>query len=68
MKYPLTFLFLLAMIARLPGAAPASRHNVVLVMTDDQGWGDLSLHGNGNLQTPHIDSLARTVVDRDLLS
>lgn len=36
-----------------------SRPNVLVVLTDDQGWGDLSLHGNPNLQTPHIDSLAR---------
>ncbi|MGD9720980.1 MAG: arylsulfatase [Pirellulales bacterium] len=35
------------------------RPNIVLIMTDDQGWGDLSLHGNPHLQTPHIDSLAR---------
>ncbi len=33
--------------------------NVVLIMADDQGWGDLSVHGNSNLSTPHIDSLAR---------
>ena len=33
--------------------------NVVVFLTDDQGWGDLSLHGNTNLNTPNIDSLAR---------
>ncbi|OYW15662.1 MAG: N-acetylgalactosamine 6-sulfate sulfatase, partial [Planctomycetales bacterium 12-60-4] len=33
--------------------------NVVVILTDDQGWGDLSIHGNRNLATPHIDSLAR---------
>ena len=33
--------------------------NVVVVLADDQGWGDLSLHGNPNLSTPRIDSLAR---------
>ena len=32
--------------------------NVVVFLADDQGWGDLSLHGNTNLSTPHIDSLA----------
>ena len=35
------------------------RPNVVVVLTDDQGWGDLSLNGNKNLSTPNIDSLAR---------
>ncbi len=35
------------------------RPNVVVILTDDQGWGDLSVHGNINLKTPNIDSLAR---------
>lgn len=35
------------------------RPNVVMFLSDDQGWGDLSLHGNTNLSTPTIDSLAR---------
>ena len=37
----------------------ADHPNVVVVLTDDQGWGDLSLNGNRNLSTPNIDSLAR---------
>jgi arylsulfatase A-like enzyme len=32
--------------------------NVIVILTDDQGWGDLSLHGNQNLKTPNIDSIA----------
>ena len=36
-----------------------NRPNVVIFLTDDQGWGDLSIHGNINLKTPNIDSLAR---------
>ncbi len=35
-----------------------ARPNVVVILADDQGWGDLSIHGNTNLSTPHIDSLA----------
>jgi arylsulfatase A-like enzyme len=35
------------------------RPNVVVILADDQGWGDLSVHGNTNLNTPNIDSLAR---------
>lgn len=38
-------------------AAPA-RPNVVVILSDDQGWGDLSVNGNRNLSTPNIDSLA----------
>ncbi|MBC7571147.1 MAG: sulfatase-like hydrolase/transferase [Spirosoma sp.] len=33
--------------------------NVLLIMTDDQGWGDLGSSGNPMLQTPVLDSLAR---------
>ncbi|QDU93177.1 arylsulfatase [Lignipirellula cremea] len=40
-------------------AEPARRPNVVVFLTDDQGWGDLGLNGNRDLQTPNIDSLAR---------
>jgi len=31
--------------------------NVILIMTDDQGYGDLSCHGNPVLKTPHLDRL-----------
>ena len=36
-----------------------TKPNVLVVLADDQGWGDLSLHGNPNLSTPNIDSIAR---------
>jgi arylsulfatase A-like enzyme len=36
----------------------AKRPNVVLIMTDDQGYGDFSCHGNPVLKTPNMDRLA----------
>lgn len=33
--------------------------NVVVILTDDQGWGDLSHSGNTNISTPNIDNLAK---------
>src|SRR5262245_11959962 len=39
--------------------AAAQRPNVVVLLADDQGWGDLSFNGNTNLQTPNIDLLAK---------
>ena len=40
----------------------AAKPNVVLVITDDQGYGDLSCHGNPILKTPNIDALYRESV------
>lgn len=37
----------------------AASPNVIIVLTDDQGWGDLSMNGNYNISTPHIDGIAR---------
>lgn len=31
--------------------------NVILIMTDDQGYGDLACHGNPNVKTPTLDKL-----------
>jgi arylsulfatase A-like enzyme len=36
-----------------------ARPNIVVFLADDQGWGDLSIHGNTDLATPQIDSLAQ---------
>ena len=41
------------------GLCADSRPNVIVFLSDDQGWGDLSHSGNKDLKTPHIDSLAR---------
>ena len=43
-----------------------AKTNVVVFLTDDQGWGDLSLNGNTNLSTPNIDSIGKegAVFDR----
>jgi len=37
----------------------AKRPDVVVILTDDQGWGDLSINGNTNLNTPNVDRLAK---------
>ena len=42
---------------------PARRPNVVLVITDDQGYGDLGVHGHPVLRTPNIDAFAREAIN-----
>lgn len=59
---PIHFTWLaLALASTACAAAPAAsrRPNVLIVLTDDQGWGDLAFNGNLSVATPHLDSLAR---------
>ena len=42
-----------------PTPPPASRPNVILIMTDDMGYADLGSYGATDIRTPNIDSLAR---------
>jgi arylsulfatase A-like enzyme len=39
--------------------APPSRPNVVLIITDDVGYGDIGSYGAPDIRTPNIDSLAK---------
>lgn len=58
-RTPLCSLVVLAVGFLLPTPMKAERRpNILVVLADDQGWGDLSLNGNTNLHTPNIDRLA----------
>ena len=35
----------------------ADRPNILFILTDDQGYGDISAHGNPILKTPNLDQL-----------
>jgi arylsulfatase A len=39
--------------------------NVVFILTDDQGWGDIASHGNPDISTPALDALAASGVRFD---
>ena len=43
-------------------AQPADHPNVIIIITDDQGFGDLSFYGNPHVKTPVIDNFARESV------
>ncbi len=68
MRYPSVLSLVLVLFGGLQIAAAndpansnenrvAGKPNVVIVITDDQGHGDLSCHGNPILKTPNIDEL-----------
>lgn len=42
--------------------ADSRQPNVILIMTDDMGYGDVGIHGNTMLKTPNLDELARAGV------
>jgi arylsulfatase A-like enzyme len=52
-------LLIASALAPLAGSAVRERPNIVLFVSDDQGYGDLSLHGNPALQTPNLDRIAQ---------
>lgn len=52
---PIAFLSLVGMTGL---RAEAERPNIVLVMADDQGWGQTSYNGHPQLKTPHLDAMA----------
>ncbi|RNC92689.1 MAG: N-acetylgalactosamine 6-sulfate sulfatase [Allomuricauda sp.] len=56
-----TFVFLLLLTVQCAKNTTPEKSeppNVIVILTDDQGWGDLSFNGNTNLSTPNIDTLA----------
>ncbi|APZ96079.1 arylsulfatase [Fuerstiella marisgermanici] len=53
----LTRIAVLFLLLAAAAANAADKPNVVIVITDDQGYGDLSCHGNPILKTPAIDKL-----------
>ncbi len=50
---------LLALAIAIPSPAAADqRPNIVLIMCDDLGWGDVGFNGNEVIQTPNLDAMA----------
>jgi arylsulfatase A-like enzyme len=46
-------------VLALAFATAGPKPNIILILTDDQGYGDMSCHGNPILKTPNIDRLHR---------
>lgn len=59
MKRLLSLVALLAFGCLAPAAENGARPNIIFILADDLGWGDLSCYGNTFLQTPNLDRLAK---------
>ena len=55
----ITALHVLAAMLTLSSASAAEPPNVILVLADDLGYGDLGAHGHPRLKTPNLDQLSR---------
>ena len=54
------FLVVILALAVLCGRAYAGdRPNIIFIMADDLGWGDLGCFGQKEIQTPNIDRMAK---------
>lgn len=61
MKRPNVFLLATFFLPLLVlGGEPNQHPNVVLLMSDDQGWGDTGFNGHPKLKTPHLDDMAKS--------
>ncbi len=45
-------------LVALASASAAERPNIVIIYTDDVGYGDIACYGSASFETPHIDALA----------
>ena len=58
LKWMAPLLVLLVLAGRVD-VQGQQRPNVVIIITDDQGYGDLGVNGNPHVHTPTIDRLAK---------
>lgn len=57
-KYLITLLLILSVMA-LGVAQHVDKPNIIIILADDMGYGDLACYGNKKTKTPHIDKLAQ---------
>ena len=58
MKYHCHQILLIKLMSLLVTAVLAGSPNIIFIITDDMGWGDVGFNGQQRFATPHIDRLA----------
>ena len=58
LKLSMLFITVFAFFSSYANAANSNKPNIVVIMTDNQGYGDLGVYGGVRAETPRIDQLA----------
>lgn len=61
--FSFSFFLSLGGCTRITKVEGPERPNILFIITDDQGWGDLACHGNPIIRTPNLDRLASQGVE-----
>ena len=59
MNFPARIVALLCALATIATATAADRANVIVIVADDLGYGELGAHAPKDIATPHLDAMAR---------
>jgi arylsulfatase A len=60
LEWPASSAFVLAFLCcEMPSLAAESPPNIILIVADDLGWGDVGFNGRTEWVTPNLDRLAR---------
>ena len=59
-KYFVCLAAILPLLSQADSVRPAGKPNIVIILSDDAGYGEFSMTGSKSIQTPRIDSIAKS--------